>query len=52
MQREAAPFLDRRETSYHFRKNLRADDIVDDEIRKGFRDEGRPSKRIRIQYPP
>src|SRR5712692_5068044 len=51
-RRKASPLVDAGKARHHLRENLRADDIVDDEMRKGRGDQSGPSKRIRIQYRP
>src|SRR6266700_2830875 len=51
-RRKAPPLADARKARHHFRESLLADDVADDEMRKGLGDQSGLSKRIRIQYRP
>src|SRR5207247_5483064 len=51
-RRKAPPLADARKARHHLGENLRADDVVDDEMRKRLDDQSGLSKRIRIQYHP
>ena len=51
-RRKASPLADARKARHHFRESLRADDVADDEMRKGLGDQSGLPKRIRIQYRP
>src|SRR6266581_1315596 len=51
-RRKAPPLADARKARHPFRESLRADDVADDEMRKGLGDQSGLPKRIRIQYRP
>src|SRR5712691_5914544 len=51
-RRKTPPLVDAGKARHYLGENLRADDIVDDEVRKGLGDQSGLSKRIRIQYRP